>query len=320
MKILVLNCGSSSLKYQLIDMDTEKVLAKGYFEKIGQKDSFLTHRVNGEKYKYEFFAKDHLDALNFVLKQFTDEKYPVIKSLDEISAIGHRVVHGGEKFKTSTIINDEVKEGIKEAITFAPLHNPANLLGIEVCEKYLPGKPNVAVFDTAFHQTMPKEHFLYPIPYEYYEKYGIRKYGFHGTSHKYVSQRIAELLGKPIEDLKIINCHVGQGASLCAIQNGKSIDTTMGLTPLAGVAMGSRSGDLDPSVVTYIMEKENMKPSEMETMLNKKSGLLGLSKVSADNRDIEDAVKDGDKQAELALNEYHYLIAQYIQLVLEKME
>ena len=312
MKILVLNCGSSSLKYQLIDMDTEKVLAKGYFEKIGQKDSFLTHRVNGEKYKYEFFAKDHLDALNFVLKQFTDEKYPVIKSLDEISAIGHRVVHGGEKFKTSTIINDEVKEGIKEAITFAPLHNPANLLGIEVCEKYLPGKPNVAVFDTAFHQTMPKEHFLYPIPYEYYEKYGIRKYGFHGTSHKYVSQRIAELLGKPIEDLKIINCHVGQGASLCAIQNGKSIDTTMGLTPLAGVAMGSRSGDLDPSVVTYIMEKENMKPSEMETMLNKKSGLLGLSKVSADNRDIEDAVKDGDKQAELALNEYHYLIAQYI--------
>lgn len=312
MKILVLNCGSSSLKYQLINMDTEEVMTKGYFERIGHYDSFVTHKVNGEKYKYEVIARDHGEAIKFVLKQFTDPKYPVIKDLDEITAIGHRVVHGGEKFKESTIVTEEVKKGIEEAITFAPLHNPAHLQGIKACEEYLPGKPNVAVFDTAFHQTMSKDRYLYPIPYEYYEKYGIRKYGAHGTSHKYVSLRIAELLGKPIEDLKIISCHIGQGASLCAIQGGKSIDTTMGLTPLGGVAMGSRSGDLDPSVVTYLMSKEGMNPSQMEHILNKKSGLLALSGISADNRDVERAIEQEDERAIMALREYDYIIAQYI--------
>ena len=312
MKILVLNCGSSSLKYQLMDMDNEEVMAKGYFERIGHFNSFVTHKVNGEKYKYEVIARDHGEAIKFVLKQFTDPKYPVIESLDEISAIGHRVVHGGEKFKQSIIVTEEVKKGIEDAITFAPLHNPAHLQGIKACEELLPGKPNVAVFDTAVHQTISKERFLYPIPYEYYEKYGVRKYGFHGTSHKYVSHRIAEILGKPIEDLKIINCHIGQGASLCAIQGGKSVDTTMGLTPLGGVAMGSRSGDLDPSVVTYLMEKEDMNTTQIEHILNKKSGLLGLSGISSDNRDVERAIEQNDERASVALKEYDYIIAQYI--------
>ena len=312
MKILVLNCGSSSLKYQLINMEDETVMAKGYFERIGHYDSFVTHKVNGEKYRYDVIARDHGEAIKFVLKQFTDPKYPVISSLDEITAIGHRVVHGGEKFKESVIVNEDVKKGIEDAIVFAPLHNPAHLQGIKACELNLPGKVNVAVFDTAFHQTMPKEHYLYPIPYEYYEKYGIRKYGAHGTSHKYVANRIAELLGKPIEDLKIISCHIGQGASICAIQNGKSVDTSMGLTPLGGVAMGSRSGDLDPSVVTFLMEKENLNPAQMEHILNKKSGLYALSGISSDNRDVERAIAQGDQRAIDSLKEYDYIIAQYI--------
>ena len=312
MKILVLNCGSSSLKYQLINMEDETVMAKGYFERIGHYDSFVTHKVNGEKYRYDVIARDHGEAIKFVLKQFTDPKYPVISSLDEITAIGHRVVHGGEKFKESVIVNEDVKKGIEDAIVFAPLHNPAHLQGIKACELNLPGKVNVAVFDTAFHQTMPKEHYLYPIPYEYYEKYGIRKYGAHGTSHKYIANRIAELLGKPIEDLKIISCHIGQGASICAIQNGKSVDTSMGLTPLGGVAMGSRSGDLDPSVVTFLMEKENLNPAQMEHILNKKSGLYALSGISSDNRDVERAIEQGDQRAIDSLKEYDYIIAQYI--------
>ena len=312
MKILVLNCGSSSLKYQLIDMDNEKVLAKGYFERIGSYDSFVTHKVNGEKYRYDVIARDHGEAIKFVLKQFTDDKYPVINSLDEIAAIGHRVVHGGEKFEKSCIITEDVKKGIEEAIRFAPLHNPAHLQGIKACEINLPGKPNIAVFDTAFHQTMKREQYLYPIPYEYYEKYGIRKYGFHGTSHKYVALKIAELLGRPLKDLKIINCHIGQGVSLCAIQNGVSVDTTMGLTPLGGVAMGSRSGDLDPSVVTYLMSKENMNPAQIEEILNKRSGLLALSGISLDNRDVERAIAQGDERAISSLKEYDFIIAQYI--------
>lgn len=312
MKILVLNCGSSSLKYQLINMEDETVMAKGYFERIGHYDSFVTHKVNGEKYRYDVIARDHGEAIKFVLKQFTDPKYPVISSLDEITAIGHRVVHGGEKFKESVIVNEDVKKGIEDAIVFAPLHNPAHLQGIKACELNLPGKVNVAVFDTAFHQTMPKEHYLYPIPYEYYEKYGIRKYGAHGTSHKYIANRIAELLGKPIEDLKIISCHIGQGASICAIQNGKSVDTSMGLTPLGGVAMGSRSGDLDPSVVKFLMEKENLNPAQMEHILNKKSGLYALSGISSDNRDVERAIAQGDQRAIDSLKEYDYIIAQYI--------
>ena len=312
MKILVLNCGSSSLKYQLIDMENEKVIAKGYFERIGSYDSFVTHKVNGEKYRYDVIARDHGEAIKFVLKQFTDERYPVIKSLDEIAAIGHRIVHGGEKFQKSCIITEEVKKGIEDAVRFAPLHNPAHLQGIKACEVNLPGKPNVAVFDTAFHQTLKKEQYLYPIPYEYYEKYGIRKYGFHGTSHKYVSLEIAKLLGKPIEELKIINCHIGQGVSLCAIQNGVSVDTTMGLTPLGGVVMGSRSGDLDPSVVTYLMSKENMNPAQIDEILNKRSGLLALSGISSDNRDVERAIAQGDERAISSLKEYDFIIAQYI--------
>lgn len=312
MKILVLNCGSSSFKYQLINMEDESVMAKGNYERIGIGESFLTHKVGEEKFKFTHPVQNHSEAIKFVMDQLTDKEHGVISSLDEINAIGHRVVHGGEKFTKSVLVTDEVEKGIEDAITFAPLHNPAHLQGIEACKKELPGKPNVVVFDTAFHQTMPKEHFLYAIPYEYYEKYGIRKYGAHGTSHKYVSLRIAELLGKPVEDLKIINCHLGQGASLCAIQNGKCVDTSMGLTPLGGIAMGSRSGDLDPSVVTYIMKKENLSPDEMETILNKKSGIYGLSKISPDNRDIEEAAAAGNEQAILTLKEYAYIIAQYI--------
>ncbi len=315
MKILVLNSGSSSLKYQLIDMENEQVLAKGNYEKIGSKDSFVTHKVGSEKYKYEREAKNHEEAISFVLTQFTDSEHGVISSLDEITAIGHRVVHGGEKFNKSVVITDEVKETIRECIPLAPLHNPAALTGIEACEKVMPGKKNVAVFDTAFHQTIPEERYIYPIPYEYYEKYGIRKYGFHGTSHRYVSARVAELVGKPVESLKTIVCHLGQGASLCAVENGKSVDTSMGFTPLAGIAMGTRSGDLDPSIVTFLMKKENLSADEVETILNKKSGLLGISGISADNRDLLESIEKNDenaKRASIAMETYCYIIAQYI--------
>ena len=312
MKILVINCGSSSLKYQLMNMEDESVMAKGNYERVGMEGSFLTHKVNGEKYNYEKETKTHEEAIRFIMQQLTDAEHGVIASLDEINAIGHRIVHGGEKFTQSVIVTDDVIKGIEDAIKFAPLHNPGHLQGIRACQKELPGKPNVTVFDTAFHQTMPKEHYLYPIPYKYYEKYGVRKYGAHGTSHKYVSSRIAELLGKKPEELKIITCHIGQGASLCAIQDGKCIDTSMGLTPLGGIAMGSRSGDLDPSVVTYIMEQENITPAEMNRILNKESGLLGISGISADNRDILEEAQKGNERAKLAIKEYCYIIAQYI--------
>ena len=312
MKILVLNCGSSSLKYQLINMETEDVLASGKYERIGEEEAFITHKVNGQKIEIKHPAKTHEEAVDFTLKQLINPEYKVIDSLDEISAIGHRLVHGGEKINKSVIITDEVVEVLKECIDLAPLHNPAGIIGIEACKKVMPGKPMVGVFDTAFHQTMPKERYIYPIPYEYYKKYGIRKYGFHGTSHKYVSLEIAKLLGKPIEELKIINCHIGQGVSLCAIQNGVSVDTTMGLTPLGGVAMGSRSGDLDPSVVTYLMSKENMNPAQIDEILNKRSGLLALSGISSDNRDVERAIAQGDERAISSLKEYDFIIAQYI--------
>ena len=315
MKILVLNSGSSSLKYQLIDMENEEVLAKGNYERIGMEGSFVTHKVGGEKYKYERQAANHEEAISFVLDQFTDSEHGVISSLDEITAVGHRTVHGGEKFNKSVLITDEVIEAIRECIPLAPLHNPAGLTGIEACKKVMPGKPMVAVFDTAFHQTIPEERYIYPIPYEYYEKYGIRKYGFHGTSHRYVSGRIAELLGKPVEDLKIINCHLGQGASLCAIKDGKSVDTSMGFTPLAGIAMGTRSGDLDPSIVTFLMKKEGLTADEVESILNKKSGLLGMSKLSADNRDLLESIANNDENADrakIAMESYCYIIAQYI--------
>ena len=315
MKILVLNSGSSSLKYQLIDMENEKVLAKGNYERIGMEGSFVTHKANGEKYKYERDAKNHEEAISFVLDQFTDSEHGVISSLDEISAVGHRVVHGGEKFNKSVAITDEVIETIRECIPLAPLHNPAGLTGIEACKKVMPEKPMVAVFDTAFHQTIPEERYIYPIPYKYYEKYGIRKYGFHGTSHRYVSNRVADLVGKPVENLKTIVCHLGQGASLCAVLNGKSVDTSMGFTPLAGIAMGTRSGDLDPSIVTFLMKKEGLTADEVERILNKESGLLGMSELSADNRDLLSAIKNNDekaKNAKLAMEAYTYIIAQYI--------
>jgi acetate kinase len=312
MKVLVVNCGSSSLKYQLIDMETEEVMAKGYLERIGIDGSFLTHRVGEEKYKIEKEIKNHKDGLELVIEQLLHKDYGVIKDLSEIDAIGHRIVHGGEKFTKSVLINDEVVKGIEEAIEFAPLHNPAHLQGITACMEKLPGKPNVAVFDTAFHQTMPEKAYMYAIPYEYYEKYKIRKYGAHGTSHKFVANRVAEIMGKPIEDLKIISCHLGQGASLCAVDGGKSIDTSMGLTPLAGVPMGSRSGDVDPSVLTYLMDKEKISPSEMNTVLNKKSGKLGLSGVSIDDRDIEAAAKEGNKRAQLAIDNFVYQVVGYI--------
>ncbi|MCI8965737.1 MAG: acetate kinase [Clostridia bacterium] len=312
MKVLVLNSGSSSVKYQLIDMSTENVLAKGYYERIGNEGSYLTHKVNGEKIKIEEYAKDHTEALKIVMEQLTHAEYGVIKDLKEIDAVGHRIVHGGEKFNKPVLINDKVIEAIEECIPLAPLHNPAGILGIEACKKEMPNTPMVAVFDTAFHQTIPEDRYIYPIPYRYYEKYGVRKYGFHGTSHEFVANRVAEMMGKNIEDLKIINCHLGQGASICAIQNGKSVETSMGLTPLGGIPMGSRSGDLDPSVVTFIMEKEGLAPDDMNKILNKESGLYGVSKISPDARDIEPLAWNGDKQAGLSLDVYHYLVACYI--------
>ena len=312
MKILVLNSGSSSLKYQVIDTETGEMLVKGYYERIGQVGAFLTHKVNGEKHHFEHPAKNHEKAIQFVMKRLTSDHYGVFKSLDELDAIGHRVVHGGEQFKDAVLITDEVIQEIKENAMLAPLHNPAAILGIEACQKVVPNKPMVAVFDTAFHQTISKEKYIYPIPYEYYEKYHVRKYGFHGTSHQYVANRVAEILGKDIKDLKIVNCHLGQGASICAIKNGESVETSMGLTPLGGIPMGTRSGDLDPSVVTYLMKKEELDADEVEEVLNRESGVYGISMVSVDFRDIEAEALAGGKHAKLALDAYHYSIAGYI--------
>ena len=311
MKILVINCGSSSLKYQLINMENEEVIAKGTYERIGE-ESFLTHKIGGEKYVLNNPVKNHKEALNFAIEQLLNKDYPAIASLDEISAIGHRTVHGGEVFKESVVINDEVIKTIEDCSNLAPVHNPCSLIGIRACEELMPEKPMVAVFDTAFHQTIPEERYIYPIPYEYYEKYKVRKYGFHGTSHYYVANRIAELLGKDVKDLKIVNCHLGQGASICAIQGGKSVETSMGLTPISGIPMCSRAGDLDPSIVTFLMENEGLSPKEMEDVLNKDSGLWGISGVSKDVRDIEKAAEEGNKRAKLALSYYKYIIAQTI--------
>ena len=312
MKILVVNCGSSSIKYQLIDMENESLMAKGYLEKIGLPDSFLTHTVNGEKHKIEQEVKNHEEGIQLVLNQLTHPEYGVISNLSEIGAVGHRVVHGGEKFSSSVLIDDEVMDTMKQCIPLAPLHNPAGITGIEACQKVLPNVPMVGVFDTAFHQTLPEKAYLYAIPYEYYEKYGIRKYGFHGTSHRFVSKRVAEVINQPVENLKIITCHLGQGASLCAVDAGKSVDTSMGLTPLAGVPMGTRSGDIDPSIVTFLMKKENLTPDEMDTILNKKSGKLGISGVSPDDRDIEKAAAEGNKRAHLAIESFAYQVVGYI--------
>jgi len=312
MKILVLNAGSSSLKYQVIDMDTEKMLAKGYFERIGQPNSFLTHKVKGESHKFEHSAKNHEKAIAFVLERIMNRHYGVIKSLEELGGIGHRVVHGGEKFSDAVVINKEVIEEIKKCSDLAPLHNPACILGIEACQKIVPNMKMIAVFDTAFHQTITEDKYIYPIPYQYYEKYGVRKYGFHGTSHQYVSHRVAEIMGKDIKELKIVNCHLGQGCSVCAIKNGKSVETSMGLTPLGGISMGSRSGDLDPSIVTYLMQKENLTREDMNFILNKQAGAYGISGVSVDFRDIETEALSGEHKAKLALEVFHHLTVSYI--------
>lgn len=312
MKILVLNCGSSSLKYQLINMETEEVLASGKYERIGEEEAFNTHKVNGQKIEVKKSAYNHKEAIEFVLEQFTNPEYKVIDSLEEIDAIGHRVVHGGEIFKESAVIDEKVMQQISECGEFAPLHNPAAVLGMEACKNVMPGKPMVAVFDTTFHQTMPKDKYIYPIPYEFYKKYGVRKYGAHGTSHMYVSQRLAEIVGKDISELKIVTCHLGQGSSICAVEGGKSVDTSMGLTPLAGIPMVTRSGDLDPSVVTFLMKKEGWTAEEAENMLNKKSGVQGISGLAPDFREIEAASYGDNERAEIAIEKFKYEIASYI--------
>ncbi len=311
MKILVINAGSSSLKYQLIDMDSNEVMAKGLCERIGI-DGILNHSVNGEKLQFNIDMPNHAKAISAVLEALLSKEHGVISDMSEISAVGHRVVHGGEKFSGSVVINADVKAALEECIDLAPLHNPANLTGIAACEEAMPGVPQVAVFDTAFHQTMPAESYLYALPYEYYEKYKIRRYGFHGTSHKYVAGRAAAMLGKDIKDLKIVTCHLGNGSSITAVDGGKSMDTTMGFTPLAGLLMGTRCGDIDPAVVTFLQEKEGLSASEIDAIMNKKSGILGLSGVSSDFRDVEASAKEGNKVAEIGLNMFDYQVKKYI--------
>ena len=312
MNILVINCGSSSLKYQLINSETEGVLAKGLCERIGI-DGMLTYQPEGgEKEKSEIAMPTHTEAINAVLAALTNEKSGVIKSLSEVGAVGHRVVHGGEKFTSSCLINDESMKAIEECNDLAPLHNPANLIGIRVCADLMPGVPMVAVFDTAFHQTMPDVAYTYGIPYEYYEKYKVRRYGFHGTSHSYVSKRTAEIVGKPYDQMKIIVCHLGNGASISAVNCGKSVDTSMGLTPLEGLVMGTRSGDLDPAIIDFVGKKEGLSLDEMNEVLNKKSGMLGISGVSSDGRDLEAAAETGNKRAQLALDVFDYRVIKYI--------
>ena len=312
MNILVINCGSSSLKYQLINSETEGVLAKGLCERIGI-DGMLTYQPEGgEKEKSEIAMPTHTEAINAVLAALTHEKSGVIKSLSEVGAVGHRVVHGGEKFTSSCLINDESMKAIEECNDLAPLHNPANLIGIRACQELMPGVPMVAVFDTAFHQTMPDVAYTYGIPYEYYEKYKVRRYGFHGTSHSYVSKRTAEIVGKPYDQMKIIVCHLGNGASISAVNCGKSVDTSMGLTPLEGLVMGTRSGDLDPAIIDFVGKKEGLSLDEMNEVLNKKSGMLGISGVSSDGRDLEAAAETGNKRAQLALDVFDYRVIKYI--------
>ena len=313
MKILVLNCGSSSLKYQLIDMDSEKLMCKGNYERIGEESAFLTHKVNGEKYKVEKAAMNHVEAFKEILNQLLNEEYGSLKSLDEIDAVGHRIVAGGEYFDKSEFVDDEVIKKIEACIPLGPLHNPAALQGIAACKELMPGVPMVVTFDTAFHQTMPEENYLFPIPYEYYTKYKMRKYGAHGTSHLYVSRRVAELMGKDVKDLKIVTCHLGQGASICAVDGGKSIDTSMGLSPLGGIAMVTRSGDLDPTVVTEMQKVSGLSAEEVTTVLNKKSGLYGISGLVPDFREIEQASYDEQyPKAKTAITIFEKTIAQFI--------
>ena len=320
MKILVINCGSSSLKYQILEMTTETLLCKGLVEKIGIAGSTITHEKIGEnKLVLECAMKDHKDAIEQVLQVIRDKEYGVVKSMDEIGAVGHRIGHGGERYNRSVIVTDDVIKAITDCIPLAPLHNPANLLGISACQSLMPGTPNVAVFDTAFHQTMPPESYIYAIPYEYYKKYGIRRYGFHGTSHKYVAEKASQMLNINLDDLKIITCHLGNGASVSAIKRGKCIDTSMGFTPLEGLVMGTRSGDIDPAIVTYIREKENLPQGKVNEILNKRSGMLGISGVSSDFRDIEAAVAEGNERAALALKVFAHKVKFYIGAYIAEM-
>ena len=313
MKVLVINCGSSSLKYQLIDSQTEEVLAKGLCERIGIDGSKLTHKPTGkEDYVVESPMKDHQIAVKLVLDALTDKDHGVITDIKEISAVGHRVLHAGQVYSDSIVVNEDVKRVIRECFDLGPLHNPANLIGIEACEAAMPGVPQVAVFDTAFHQTMPKEAYMYALPYEYYENYGIRRYGFHGTSHKYVSRRVAALMGKPVEELKIITCHLGNGSSISAIKNGEVVDTSMGFTPHEGLLMGTRCGDIDATAVLYLMKHEGFDADRMDHMLNKESGLLGVSGVSSDFRELDEAIAAGDADAKLARDIFIYRGKKYI--------
>ena len=313
MNVLVINCGSSSLKFQLINSDTEQVLAKGLCERIGIDGSLTYQPEGGEKVKSDKPMPTHTEAIQYVIDALTDAGTGVVKSLDEIGAVGPRVVHGGEKFASSVVITDEVLQAIEECNDLAPLHNPANLIGINACQKLMPGTPMVAVFDTAFHQTMPEEAYMYGLPYEYYEKYKVRRYGFHGTSHSFVSKRAAEIAGKPYGELRTIVCHLGNGASICAVKNGRSVDTSMGLTPLEGLVMGTRSGDIDPAIMEFIAKKEGLDIAGLMNMLNKKSGVLGLSNnLSSDFRDLDAGAKEGNKQAAVALKVFAYRVAKYV--------
>ncbi len=312
MNVLVINCGSSSLKYQLINSDTEAVLAKGLCERIGIDGRLVYQKTGLDKEITEAAMPTHKQAIQLVLDALVNPNTGAISNLSEIDAVGHRVVHGGEKFATSTVLTDEVIAAIEECNDLAPLHNPANLIGIRACQELMPNVPMVAVFDTAFHQTMPDVAYMYGLPYEYYEKYGVRRYGFHGTSHSFVSKRAAEIVGKNYEDLKIIVCHLGNGASICAVDHGKSVDTSMGLTPLEGLIMGTRSGDVDPSILEFIAQKEDLTLSQVMNVLNKKSGVEGLSGVSSDFRDIEAAAKEGNKRAALAQQTFAYRVVKYV--------
>ena len=312
MIVLVVNCGSSSLKYQLVNMDNEEVMAKGLVEKIGLPDSQLTHKWNGQKKEFKQSIPDHKVAVKLVLDILTDAECGVIKSMDAIDAVGHRVVHGGEEFAASTLITDEVMKALEKCSAMAPLHNPPNIIGINACKAIMPGVPQVGVFDTAFHQTMPAKAFMYGLPYELYKEDHIRRYGFHGTSHRYVAGEVAKVMGVPVEKLRIINCHLGNGSSLAAIKYGKCVDTTMGFTPLAGVLMGTRCGDIDPAIVLNVMDNHNLSTKEMDTLMNKKSGVLGISGVSSDFRDLGEAAKEGNERAQLALDMFHYQVRKEI--------
>lgn len=311
MKVLVINAGSSSLKYQFIDLDTQAVLAKGLCERIGI-DGKLTQKANGVEFVSTLGMNDHSDAIKQVIEALTSKEHGVISSMDEIDAVGHRVVHGGEYFASSVIITEEVKDAIRKCMDLAPLHNGPNLIGIEACEKIMPNTPQVGVFDTAFHQSMPEEAFMYALPYDLYEKHKIRRYGFHGTSHKYVSQRAAKMLGKDIKDLKIITCHLGNGSSIAAVDGGKSVDTSMGFTPLPGVCMGTRCGDIDPAIVTFLMEKEGLDIAGINALMNKESGVYGVSGVSSDFRDLEAASGEGNKRAQIAWDKFIYDVKKYV--------